>query len=251
MNNVQYLIILFCFLLTNCQNENSKSNFEIKKTDTVQQSDSLFYLKFNLKAKQLKEGGFELLNKELRAEFILKGKFPSKYSIEIKNDSISVLSKYENNKWEYIDTIRHMFQIIDSNEILLPSYKIVDFENDGNQDLVCWVNTNVNGNVWSIIYLNNPEKKSLDILRNTAGRDEKIWDSPEYNIKDSTINCTLVSGVYGLSFESKYKIENHKAIPIEKQETDNTHLKNDGSGGIDRLYIGKNGKWKLVKEIKN
>ena len=250
MKNVHYLMILFCFLLTNCQNENRESDIGIEKTDTVQQSDSLFCIKFDVKVKKLKEGGFELLNKKLRAEFILKGKFPSKYSIEIKNDSISILSKYENNKWKCIDTISHMFQIIDTNEIMLPSFKIVDFDNDGNQDLVCWVFTNVNGNGWSIIYLNNPEQKKLCLLWNSAEKNDRIWDSPVYNMKDSTINCILISGTYGLSFESKYKLKNYIAFPIEKQETDYTQLKNDGSGGIDRLYIGKGRKWKLIKQTK-
>ncbi len=168
MKNLQWLLFLFCALFASCQDGNRDGNTSVDKTETVQQSDSSLENKFNVKAKKLKEGGYELLDNKLRAEFILKGTFLSKYSIEIKNDSISILSKLENNKWEYFDTIRHMFHILGTNEIMLPAYRIVDFDNDGNQDLVCRVYTNVNGNGWSVIYFNNPAREKLCLLWNSA-----------------------------------------------------------------------------------
>ena len=250
MKDLQWLLFLFCALFVYSQEENRDGNTGVDKTEPVQQSDSSLEIKFNVKAKKLKEGGYELLDNKLRAEFILKGTFLSEYSIEIKNDSISILSKFENNKWEYFDTIRHMFQVLGTNEILLPTYRIVDFDNDGNQDLVCWISTNVNGNGWSVTYLNNPTREKLCLLWNSAEKDTRIWDSPVHNVKDSIISCILLSGAFGLSFESKYKLKDYRAIPIEKQEADYSQLKKDGTGGIERSYIGKGSKWKLIKETK-
>lgn len=246
MKNPYWLLFLFCTLFASCHDGSTGGD----QTENVQQSDSSFEIEFNVKAAKLKEGGYELLDNKLRAEFNLKGTFLSKYSIEIKNDSISVLYKLENNKWEYFDTIRHMFQINDTNQILLPAYRIVDFDHDGNQDLVCWVYTNVNGNGWSVIYLNNPTRKKLCLLWNSAENDTRIWDAPQYNVKDSTISCTLLSGAFGLSFESKYKLKDYRAIPIEKQEADYSQLKMDGTGAIERSYTGKGSKWMLIKETK-
>jgi len=222
-------------------------------TDSLfaQRPDTTYRLDFNIKAKKLIGGGFELINKNLKKEFTLQGQTPAKYLIEIKNDSISVLSKFENDKWSHTDTISQMFMMVtDTSELLIPSFQVTDFNNDGNQDLICWTGTNVNGNYWVIVYLNNPQKKTLEKLKNTA-EESFIWDAPVYNPKDSSIKCTRASGVYGLSFESTYKLVNYSAIPIEKEESDNTQMNSKGKGGVTRYYIGKDGKWKLKKEIKD
>ncbi|NVN95104.1 MAG: hypothetical protein HXX18_07475 [Bacteroidetes bacterium] len=210
----------------------------------AQKNDSAYYLDFKIKAEHLSEGGFELLNKRLIQEFILTGKNNNKYLIEIINDSNSVLSQYMNGIWKSIDTINHIFFITDSNELLVPSFYIADFNNDGNQDLLCWTMTNVNGNQWTEIYLNNT--LTLIKLVNTA---DGIWAFPEYHNDKKIITCEEVSGCFGVSSESSFRLKDFKATPIRKVELDNTHMiqkKGKYVNQITRTYIGKNGKWKLV-----
>jgi hypothetical protein len=248
--SIHILIILFsCFIWTNCQNEKKKDNLTniVVKSDSVQQCDTSFYLDFKVKAKKNIGGGFDLINKKLRAVFILKGKNNLKYSIEILNDTISILSKFENNKLFFVDSIHQMYLIIDdTNKIFFPTFEITDFNEDGNQDLICWTGTNVNGNRWVSIYLNNSQKKILEKLENTA-ESGYIWDDPIYNSKDSTVNCDRGAGAYGLSFESKYRLIGFTATPIEKRESDSRNV----NYTIDKLYNGVNGKWKLKSEIKD
>lgn len=174
----------------------------------------------------------------------MTGNNNKKYSIEILNDSNSIISEKTDGVWNLIDTLNHIFFITDTNELLVPSFHIVDFNNDGNQDLLCWVGTNMNGNQWSEIYLNNAT--TLIKLKNTA---DGIWASPEYYIEDSTITCEEVAGNFGVFYKSKYKLIGFIAIPIEKHEIDNTEMfykKGKYIGQITRDYVGKNGEWEIV-----
>lgn len=232
------LLILFLIFCTNILNS--------------QEIDTSYTLKFNTKGLIQTNEGYDLNNHILKTEFTLLGDFPTKYSVEIINNNESVIRRFENNKWETVDTIDQMYiEFLDSVDFLIPSFSIEDFNKDGNQDLICWTGTNINGNEWVQIYLNDPKTKSLKILINTAEKDSVIWDAPEYDENDSTIHCTLVSGNFGLSFESKYKLIGFTAIPIEKEEHDNTNMNPEGKGAIYRYYIGKKGKWKLKQKIKS
>ena len=216
----------------------------------IQIMDTSFRLDFNVKAKRLNEGGFVLINKKLIKEFTLQGPTPSNYKIEIKSDSISIISKFESNNWQFLDTIRHNFEFNDTNDLFIPSFYIIDFNNDGSQDLLCSVVAGMSM-TWTMIYLNNPLTKTLQKLKN-AEENSYNWDNPIYNLKDSTIHCERISSSnWGLYFVSRYKLINFKAIPLEKDEIDNTEMDNSGKGSITRHYTGENGKWVLTKEIKN
>ena len=214
----------------------------------AQNADTTYSLDFKIKAKKVLNVGYVLENKKLRAEFILNEQVVNKYSIEIINDTVSILSRFENGNWQILDSILHTsYFISDSNKLYIPSFEITDFNKDGFQDLTCWVETNMNGNYWIIIYLFNPKTNTLEKLRNTAEQDEwEIWDNPIYNPKDSTIKCICEASIYGLYFESKYKLINLKAVPIEKYEEDRT----SGKYIINRYYKGIQGKWKIIKKEK-
>ncbi len=217
-----------------------------------QKIDTSYNLNFNVKAKHIDYKGYLLENKNLRAEFTLYGKTPTKYAIDIIDSENSVLYKFENSEWKFFDTIEHMeLQFIDTNTLLIPSFEVIDFNKDGNQDLICYVGVDMHGNFGTTIYLNNPETNIFQILKKPA-EDDDNWSDAKYNAKDSTINCRIISGNWGLSSESKYKLINFKAFPIKKIEHDNTNLDFSGKKGkITRYYIGSDGKWKLKKEIKH
>ena len=212
----------------------------------AQVSDSIYYIDFKVKSKHLDEGGYKIENDKLKSEFTLQEKELSKYSIEILSDSNSVLSKFNDGKWQVFDTIWHGFLQTDTNEILVPSYWVMDFNKDGYQDFMCWVMTNMNGNRWTQIYLYNPNKNRIEKLNNDA-EESDTWAAPEYNEKDSTIHCTEVSGNYGSSYESEYKLEYFIARPLKKVEIDNMSKNYKGKGGVKRIYKGENGKWVVVK----
>ena len=230
MKKVIIIFLLFQPILLISQIKDSSNNitFKFTPTDTIDV--------YNIDWRKV----------TLKANFELKGQ-NEMCSIEIINDTTSIISAFKNDKWINIDTLKIDLMIQSSNNIFLPSFKIIDFDKDGYEDIICWVKTNMNRNKWSIIYLYNKNTKSLQKLHNTAEIHWKmisdIWDNPKYNANDSTINCELYSSVYSVSFESKYKLINNIAIPIEKEEEDRTEKKI-----ITNNYIGVNGKWQLIKE---
>lgn len=58
--------------------------------------------------------------------------------------------------------------------------------------------------------------------------------------------------MYGDYSISTYRLENLKAIPLSKKETDYTNFDEPTrKGGFYREYIGENGVWKLTKEKKS
>ncbi len=213
----------------------------------AQQIDTSYQINFKFDTLKINKHSFDWSKNKLRQEFILNGQMQMKYSIEIINYSKSILSVYKNNKWLFVDSIEHMFDL----GFGLPSFRIMDFNKDGNQDLLCWVLTNVNGNYWQIIYLNDSKTNTLIKLENTS-ENGYIWDAPEYDSKDSTIHCMRLSGTFGSSFDSKYKLKNNLAIPLDKTETDNTQVSGiTGKGQIIRDFVGENGKWKLTNLIED
>lgn len=75
-----------------------------------------------------------------------------------------------------------------------------------------------------------------------------MWCGPQYNAKTKVISCILVSGTFGLSADYTYRLDGLTAIPLKKQVQDNTQINAiTGEGAETYEYIGKNGKWKLIK----
>lgn len=195
--------------------------------------------------------GIDWQKEKLTTTLELKGKIPLTYQIELKNDSTMVLSKSFQDRKEIVDTQNFMpFFWHIYNGYYYSYFKIIDFDNDNDEDLVCRLFTNVNGNAWTNIWLNDPNTQSLKLLYNTAETSD-IWAAPEYNPEIKNISCTQVSGMFGLDYKSTYRLHNLTAIPLEKEENDNTKLNNyTGKGGVKRFYRGKKGKWKLIKSQK-
>jgi len=182
---------------------------------------------------------------KLVSEFILKGEVPLKYSIALKNDTIAALSKYANGRWEFQEDIAYTdwaVRRVDGTKVI-SEFKITDFDNDGDEDLTCWTFTNVNGNMWTIIFLNDQENQKLVSLYDTADQ-TLIWDRPEYDNATGIINCTLDSSAFGISSESSYKLNGIVAKPIQKQEFDSTTDKSV----FETEFVGENGTWKQTSQ---
>lgn len=111
--------------------------------------------------------------------------------------------------------------------------------------LTCWINTNINGNEWTVIYLHNQIQQKLIKLYNYAD-DTDIWDAPAYNKRKRIINCEKVSSTYGIHWTSIYKLKNQIAIPVSKTVTDT----NNPAFILEEEYKGKDGKWQLLSEYK-
>jgi len=186
----------------------------------------------------------------LSTEFVLKGVTPLKFKITLTDSSNAVLYEFKNNQWVKKEEL-FWFEWpdgYDKNNGFTYSFKITDFNRDGNEDLVCWTHTNVNGNEWTNIYLNDPESKSLVKLENA---DEDVWASPEFDKLTNTIVCNTVSGAFGKSYISTYTLEGLIATPVLKKETDFSEIANNtGDSAVLRTYKGENGIWKLVSEEK-
>lgn len=181
-------------------------------------------------------------------EFTLNGQTPLKCRITLTNAGYALLEQFINNKWVKIDEPGWFENetLYERNESFTNSFSITDFNRDGNEDLICWHLTNVNGNQHTTIYLNDPKTKTLVQLKNA---DEDVWSAPDYDKLTDVISCTVVSGMFGVSWESAYRLDGLTAIPLVKKEYDS--LKMDiqtGTGRILRTYKGENGKWVLVSE---
>ena len=175
------------------------------------------------------------------SEFTLKGENQLKYSVTLENDSTAMLSQYSQGKWivqEKISisewTLRHV-----ENKAIISEFKITDFNDDGNEDLICWTHTNINGNEWVVIFLNDPTKKRLSKLWDDAGETD-IWDRPVFNSEKGYISTELEASAYGTSEESIFLLDGLTAIPVSKHEQDRT-----SDIITDKYYIGNNGKWEL------
>ena len=177
------------------------------------------------------------------SEFTLKGEKPLKYSVTLENDSTAVLSQNVGGKWVLQERIPISEWTISrlENKAIISEFKIADFNQDGNEDLICWTHTNINGNEWVVIYLNNPVKGKLSKLWDDAGETD-IWDRPVYNPETAYISTQLDGSAYGTSEESIFLLDQFEAIPVSKHEQD----RNDEII-IDKYYIGNNGKWDLYQ----
>ncbi len=241
MKSLQWAAILISLsLLAQCHPKKT----ETKAKGIVAAKDTVTYITFEKTAtvNDSSDIGVDWKTEKPTSEFTLNGKKPLAYKFELLNDSTAVLSQKVNRNW--LEQDRFEFQPwhwIITEEGIVSQFEIKDFNNDGNDDLVCLISSNVNANEWVYIYLNNGSK--LIKLYNTADEDY-IWDNPQYNPKTKTINTELFSSAYGIANTATYKLDDLIAKPLEKNESDSA-TKSDAI--INKTYIGKNGKWKLVK----
>lgn len=236
------------FIAIGC-NHDSKA---IEKSEIFKDQTKMYegdkYVVFNLKhaTDTTSIDGIDWKKENLTSEFTLKGKNNLRYSININNDSIARLSRFDGEKFIFQENISITDWTISrtENNTIISEFKIIDFNKDGNEDLVCWVGTNVNGNVWTVIYLNIPEKKKLEKLYSADGTD--IWDAPAYDSKTKIISCELVSGAYGFNSTYTHKLVNYIAIPLERENRNYTSVNAEtGEGAIIETFVGEKGKWKL------
>jgi len=210
----------------------------------VTKYDHKKYLEFTLQFYQdstLSE--IDWSREKLTAQFKLKGKKDLKYSVTLVNDTLATLSRDENEKWEFQENIKYTDWVVRriNESKIISEFKITDFDHDGDEDLLCWVFTNVNGNEWTLIFLNDQASLKLVKLYDTA-EETFMWNRPIYNKKTHRIDCSLEGSAYGRSSESTYKLNNLTAIPVKK-----TSQNREQETIEDYEYIGKNGKWKMVR----
>lgn len=207
------------------------------------------YVKFDLKY-PVDSASTDIVNwkkENLSSTIILKGPVPITYTITVPNDTTAVIYKHEREQkvfQEKLEITDWILRGVEQDHII-SEFKITDFDLDGDEDLLCWVFTNMNGNMWTLILLNDNNYQKLIKLWNTA-EDTDIWDGPEYNAKDGTIITHLDASVYGISNEAVYKLEGLTAIPVSMLEEDHSNMRYI----LENEYIGKNGKWKRIKSKK-
>lgn len=207
------------------------------------------FLLFDLKypSDRLTIDGIDWSKEKTISEFTLKGTTSLEYSVQIENDTTALLSYKENGKWKFQEKLGITGWAISriDNDKIISEFKIVDFDKDGDEDLTCWVNSNMNGNIWTIILLNDQKSRRLVKLYNTAD-DTDIWDRPEFDKQKSIINTTLDASLFGISNEATYRLENVSVFPLKKYEEN----RSSGKYILENEYIGNNSKWKLVKSKK-
>ena len=207
------------------------------------------YLDFTLKyaTDTTTVDGIDWKRENLVSEFTLKGKFRLKYSIKLLNDSEALLSQYDNNEWVVQDTIEisgWTLSYIENNKII-SKFRITDFDNDGNEDITCWIFTNMHNDISTNVFLNNPEQQRLIKLYDFAENTD-VWADPKYDDKRKIIKCNQYSGLFGVQSESTYKLINYSAIPLSKTVTDLTSYE----FMIKQKFKGVKGKWHFLKENK-
>ncbi len=159
----------------------------------------------------------------------------------VEDTLASCLWQQERGGWKVIDTIsfRSPFFSDLSCELELPRLEVVDFNEDGHDDLRVPVAMNINGNVWATIYL-------YDTARNTLRRLQGfLEDNPnlEYDKRTGVVWSEKVAGAYGESWSAYYELRGFKAYPLKKVVEDRTQME----AITHRLYIGKGEQWQLVK----
>jgi hypothetical protein len=173
------------------------------------------------------------------SEFTLRGKNPLAYSFALQNDSIAVLSQKVNGTWQQQDAFEFQpwrWQL--SDDEIVSQFRITDFDHDGDEDVLCWFKSNINGNEWTYIYLNDGTK--LVKLYDTA-EETDYWFMPEFEGKKRIIKSQYYGSAYGHDFESLYKLKGTNAIPLSKhyQERSEKDIRDD-------YYKGLKGKWQLI-----
>lgn len=190
--------------------------------------DSIRYIGFNLIDRDLEVSEYDSITwntgDKVRHEFELQGRKKIKCALQVIPNGEIVLSQYSEERWQTLDSLYYNVFPANENEHITPSMEISDFNKDGNEDFKFWGYTNVNGNLWEQIYLNNPSSGRLEILKTTEDEGD-TWCDADFDPKTGIINCTLVSGVYGASEEYTYKLEGFTAKPLYKERNNNTGVR--------------------------
>lgn len=215
---------------------------------TQTENDSVRHLVFKVHfpPASLSVEDIDFTKEKPECEFELKGKIPLKYSFRLQNDSLVSLYQLKNNKFEFQENVDYQPFLWHFDEgMLFSNFRIVDFDNDGDEDLLCWVASNVNGNEWTIIFINDQTQQKLIRLYNIAD-DTDIWSKPEFDKENNVINTELYGSAFGVSEEGSYKLQDDlSTIPLKKHYQDRT-----GKKIFDYVYVGKNNKWKLKSKTK-
>lgn len=231
---MKFFSILF-FLIFNC-------SFAQTENDSVRH----LVFKVHFPPASLSVEDIDFTKEKPECEFELKGKIPLKYSFLLQNDSLVSLYQLKNNKFEFQENVDYQPFLWHFDEgMLFSNFRIVDFDNDGDEDLLCWVASNVNGNEWTIIFINDQTQQKLIRLYNIAD-DTDIWSKPEFDKENNVINTELYGSAFGVSEEGSYKLQDDLSIiPLKKHYQDRT-----GKKIFDYVYVGKNNKWKLKSKTK-
>ena len=232
---MKFFSILF-FLIFNC-------SFAQTENDSVRH----LVFKVHFPPASLSVEDIDFTKEKPECEFELKGKIPLKYSFLLQNDSLVSLYQLKNNKFEFQENVDYQPFLWHFDEgMLFSNFRIVDFDNDGDEDLLCWVASNVNGNEWTIIFINDQTQQKLIRLYNIAD-DTDIWSKPEFDKENNVINTELYGSAFGVSEEGSYKLQDDLSIiPLKKHYQDRT-----GKKTFDYKYVGKNNKWKLKSKTKS
>lgn len=177
------------------------------------------------------------------AEFELAGKNKLTYRFELLNDSIAALSQKVKGNWQEQDKFQfEPWHWIVQDSLVISNFETKDFDKDGDDDVLCCLFSNINGNEWTLIYLNDGSK--LVKLYDTAD-DTDQWLMPIYKENTKTLHTEMFSSAYGVANTATYRLEGTTAIPLKKEEGDSA---TDTMVITHYTYKGENGKWKLTKK---
>jgi hypothetical protein len=175
--------------------------------------------------------------------FTLAGTPALQYRLTLVNDTVANLDKYT-TEWQFQEDFPIDAGYMEvQNDTLFAPYTIYDFDQDGDEDLVCWLSSNMNGNRWSSIYLNDPHQQKLVQLYNTA-ENTYVWDAPDYDPATGNITCTLLGSAFSNDAQSHYKLAGLTAVPLTKQAQERSYVPYI----FDYEYIGENSRWKQVTQ---
>lgn len=219
-------------------------NFSLLHAQNASERTLTFKMNFPPKSSSFED--IDFTKEKPECKFELKGKIPLKYSFRLQNDSVVSLYQIKKNKIQFQEKMNYQpFLWHLDKGMVFSNFKIIDFDNDGDEDMVCWVFSNINGNEWTIIFINDQKQQKLVRLYNTADNTD-VWNKPRFNKKTRVINTELYGSAYGTSEESSYSLKSDLTIiPLKKHFQDRTE-----KYMFDYEYVGKNGKWKLKSKTK-
>jgi len=192
-------------------------------------------------------GGLDFKAQEIWQNITLKGKTPLEYQLKVVDAGTALMLQNIDKAWVVRDTILCSTDTWTLMEgwPLVSSFRVTDFDKDGNEDLMY---TDVSGGhnaLTTLIYLNHPKTGRLVKLYNTADA-TYLWDDPQYDAKNKTVTTSVSGGLHGIHINTTYKLKKATAIPLTKTEIDHT----DENVGIERNYKYKDRHWKLVKTVR-
>jgi hypothetical protein len=183
-----------------------------------------------------------------RYEFQLSGRQPGRYALAGVEDSATRLFYDDGPGWKLLDRVTEESSLAfgDDQAPMIPAYTVQDINFDGYPDLTAWISSNINGNQWTKLYVYDSVRQRLQLLSNTAEGSD-IWDGPRFFRADS-VRCERFSGVFGLQFESLYRWDGLRLLPVSKVELDFRSANPlTGKGARRRWYAGRGARWRLLR----